>query len=257
MTRFQKSVACAAIVFLAFAALGSRYELPILMYHQIGRSSERSSVHVSPETFERQMQFLKVHDYRVWPLEDVVAALKQRRKLPPKTVAITFDDGTLDTIQNAFPVLKQMEFPATVFMITDNIGRPGWLSEEDLRVLDAGGVHIGSHTVHHAFLPDIDDRQQVLRELTGSKRALEDILGHPVTLFSYPAGGVTESIRELVKEAGYEGAVTTNYFKRKHDVYALHRVKISEGGGSLFNFLAKVSGWYHLGKKRIEREAMA
>ena len=72
-------------------------------------------------------------------------------------------------------------------------------------------------------------------------------------MFSYPAGGASESIAALVREAGYEAAVTTNYLRGRHDPYALHRVKISEARGSLFNFLLKVSGWYHLGKKRIDR----
>ncbi|NJN81135.1 MAG: polysaccharide deacetylase family protein, partial [Caldilineaceae bacterium] len=56
--------------------------------------------------------------------------------MPPNAVAITFDDGTIDNFELAFPVLKRMEFPAVIFMITDNIGKPGWLTEEDLKILD-------------------------------------------------------------------------------------------------------------------------
>jgi len=124
------------------------------------------------------------------------------------------------------------------------------LSEEDLRILDGSSIAIGSHTAHHAFLPSLLV-EEVKKELGDSKQALEKILNHPVTLFSYPAGGVTTAIEPLVKETGYEGAVTTNYGSTYHDPYALHRIKIDEGSGNLFNFWLKVSGYYHLGKKRV------
>ncbi|HTL70306.1 MAG TPA: polysaccharide deacetylase family protein [Candidatus Eisenbacteria bacterium] len=243
-------VAAAAIVAAVCLARVS-FQVPILMYHRIGDPLE-SGLAVSPETFERQMEFLKVHHYNVVSLSELVGRLRDGRPLPPKTVSITFDDGTIDNIEFAFPVLKKMNFPATVFMITENIGKPGWLSAEDLRLMDGFGVSVGSHTVSHAYLPDVKDDSEIRRQIVDSKRALEELLGHPVTLFSYPAGGFTETARRLVQEAGYEGAVTTNHGRRKDDVYALRRVKIKESGGSLFNFWLKTSGLYHLGKKRIQ-----
>lgn len=229
----------------------SNYEVPILMYHHVDVVPKGSSVHVSPEAFERQMEFLKIHSYRVIPLADLVEKLKKRSNIPAKTVVITFDDGNLNNFKNAFPILKKMDFPATIFMITDNIGKEGWLSEEDLRILDESGISIGSHTAHHAYLPDLDE-EMIDAELVQSKARLEDLLGHPVTLFSYPAGGATQDIADHVKATGYAGAVTTNYGKGRRDAYRLHRIKIKDAGGNLFGFWLKVSGLYHLGKKRIE-----
>lgn len=226
------------------------YEVPILMYHHVEHSSEPSGVNVTPESFERQMEFLKLHRYHVMELSQLIALVKSGQKLPPKTVSITFDDGYVDNLDNAFPILKQMDFPATVFMITSNVGREGFLSEEDLRILDASSIAIGSHTAHHAFLPELS-RADAQTELIDSKKELERTLGHPVTLFSYPAGGTTPALEALVKEAGYEGAVTTNYESRPQDPYALHRVKISDASGNVFNFWLKTSGYYSLGKKRV------
>ena len=223
------------------------------MYHRVEDSTERSSTRVSPDTFERQMEFLKVHHYRVLSLRELLELLRSGKNVPTKTVVITFDDGTADNVKNAFPILKKMSFPATIFMITRNIGQPGWLSEEDLRILDEGGITIGSHTAGHAFLPNLP-KEVVMQELTESKKRLEEILGHPVTLFSYPAGGVTPEVESLVEAAGYEGAVTTNHGQSRHDPYALHRIKASESGRNLFNFWLKTSGLYHLGKKRIVSE---
>ncbi len=228
----------------------SNFEVPVLMYHNVAPAKDASSLNVTPETFERQMEFLKLHRYNVVPLADLFEMLKAKKKIPSKTVAITFDDGFLDNFQYAFPVLRKMDFPATIFMITRNLNEKGWLSEEDLRILDESGVTIGSHTMNHAYLPDLKT-DDVVFELEESKKKLERVLDHPVTLFSYPAGGFNGYTRALVIEQGYAGAVTTNRGLTKHDPYALHRVKISEGGGSLFNFWIKTSGLYHVGKKRI------
>ena len=240
----------AAALFLALSYLRGLYEVPILMYHRVDISDREPGVYVRPENFERQMEFLKVHRYHVLPLQDLIRDLKSGRKPRSKSVVITFDDGNLDNFRNAFPVLKKMGFPATIFMITDNIGRPGWLSAEDLKILDESGITIGSHTVTHAFLPE-HPAGRIEEELRGSKKALEALLGREVTLLSYPAGGVTPEIRALVEKMGYAGAVSTNYGKTRHDPYALHRIKVGDSASNLFNFWAKTSGFYHLGKKRV------
>ncbi len=237
-----------SVFFLFYRA---NFETPILMYHEVGDRWDGSTTSVSAAAFKRQMEFLRVHRYRVISLTDFLKELKTDRKISFKTVVVTFDDGYLDNFKNAFPILKQLDLPATIFMITENINREGWLAEEDLRILDDSGVSIGSHTIHHAFLPSLSAKEAFF-ELTESKKRLEKILGHPVTLFSYPAGGVTKEIKERVKKAGYEGAVTTNYGKPKNDPYLLHRIKVTEAGGNLFSFWIKTSGLYHLGKRRIE-----
>ncbi len=242
-------------LFLAglFLFFKQSYQVPVLMYHHVGSLTEKSSLNVSVETFERQMEFLKVHRYEVISLLEFLDGLKNHKSFSFKTVVITFDDGNLDNIENAFPVLKKMHFPATIFMITDNINQPGWLSEEDLRILDQSGISIGSHTVHHAYLPDLEP-DQITFELRESKRRLEEVLGHPVKLLCYPAGGFNPDVKMLAQKLEYSGAVTTNRGKTPLDPYALRRVKITEGRGSLFNFWAKISGLYSLGKKRIEGE---
>lgn len=247
-----------ALTLLAALALSPVYLAPlhqpaILMYHRVGHPEGDAppGLFVSPEVFERQMEFLKSHNYRVTPLADIIERVKAGKRLPMNTVAITFDDGYLDNFTYAFPVMKKMEFPATIFMITDNIGRENWLSEEDLRILEEGGVTIGSHTLTHAFLPPLA-KSQLEKEVVESKKKLETVLGRPVTLFSYPAGGVTDDVKEVVKQAGYDGAVTTNYKTRGRDPFALQRVKVGEARGSLFNFWVKTSGFYHIGKKRVE-----
>ncbi len=258
--RFKKRfVIIPALLVACFVFCRANYEVPILMYHRVGAGQHlNSSTDVSLQTFERQMEFLRIHHYNVISLLDLADLLRAQKRIPYNTVVITFDDGTLDNFENAFPVLKKMRFKATIFMITGNVGKEGWLSEEDLKILEGAGIQIGSHTHNHAFLPRVSI-ENAIAELQESRNRLEKILGHPIFLLSYPAGGVTKAVRQLSEQAGYQCAVTTNYAsKRKemwggtrYDVMALRRVKISESRGSLFSFWLKVSGLYHLGKKRI------
>lgn len=241
----------AALFISLFFFYRHNYAVPVLMYHHVGSPVDEQGLNVSVEIFETQMEFLKVHRYNVMSLSYLIELIKTGKPIPPKTVAITFDDGNLDNFKYAFPILKKMKFPATIFMITANINKEGWLSEEDLKILRESNIAIGSHTVTHAFLPNLK-MEEVVTELRESKKKLEKTLFYPVTLFSYPAGGVTKEVKSLVEREGYAGAVTTNYGRTRHDPYALHRIKITEGRGSLFSFWVKVSGLYHLGKKRIE-----
>ncbi len=252
MFRIKKRVGFFVIAVLSLILFYQRnYEVPILMYHHVGNPADSPGLNVSIKTFEQQMEFLKVHQYNVMSLPYLMKLIKAGEQIPSKTVAVTFDDGNVDNFTNAFPVLKKMNFPATIFMITRNINQEGWLSEEDLKILHESNITIGSHTVNHAFLPNLK-RQEVAFELRASKKKLERTLFYPVTLFSYPAGGVSKEARDLVEKEGYEGAVTTNYGRTRHDPYALHRIKITEEGGSLFKFWVKASGLYHFGKRRID-----
>ena len=232
-----------------FFSYRAQYEVPVLMYHHINEDTSLPT-NVTPKAFEKQMEFLKVHRFHVIGLGELLERIKRKERIPFKTVAITFDDGNLDNMTHAFPVLKRMGFPATIFMITRSIGEEGWLSEEDLKILDESGIEIGSHTVSHAYLPELS-ADQAKWEITQSKKTLEKVLERPVRLFSYPAGGFTEDAKRFVEEAGYLGAVTTNRGSGKHDPYALRRVKVTQGKDRLFGFWAKVSGIYYLGKKKV------
>lgn len=252
----MKKILAAFFVLLIVSLAGQRfveknYVPVILMYHCVGSEDpDCQYANIPTEAFERQMEFLKVHKFNVMALSTFLGKIKSGKKLPLKTVAITFDDGTADNFKNAFPVLKKMRFPATIFMITGNINKKGWLSDEDLKILNSSGIEIGSHTVNHVFLPKATE-EEVRYELLESKRRLEWLLQHPVTLFSYPAGGVTREVRQAVLDAGYTAAVTTNYGDDPKDPLAYRRVKVGNSASNLFSFLQKVSGFYHVGRRCI------
>jgi peptidoglycan/xylan/chitin deacetylase (PgdA/CDA1 family) len=231
----------------------------ILMYHSIG--DERpgmETITVSTEVFRAQMAYLRRHHYRVVPLEEITTALRQGVPIPRRTVAITFDDGYANNYTEAFPVLREYRFPATIFVITDLIGRDmrvyGYkhliLTRDMIREMDVSGlITFGSHTCQHIFLSDVENEPARLDdELTRSKRALESMTGRAVTLFCYPSGVYTPLIERAVRRAGYAAAVTTapkNHGFLYQDIYALRRVKMTNDASPMILFI-KVNGYYLL-----------
>lgn len=246
--RFSKKRIWVAVSILAvWIILSSQYSTPILMYHHIDYRDQQWKLSVSPESFAKQMEFLKAHQYKVLSLSDYVDRLKHKKHIPKKAVVITFDDGYDNNFINAFPVLKKMGFPATVFIQADGVNRKGYMTDEDIMILLDNEIEIGSHTIHHGFLPNLDTEAK-RKEIYDSKSMLEMIIRNPVTLFAYPGGGIDEESRKMVMDAGYEGAVATapgHQFGAK-DPFALKRIRISRTADNLFVFWIKISGFYSL-----------
>ncbi|MBI4227210.1 MAG: polysaccharide deacetylase family protein [Candidatus Omnitrophica bacterium] len=218
---------------------------PILTYHRVHPDPATDTPTLSPMVFARQMAQLAQRWHAVDP--DALAAwLERRGRLPARAVMVTFDDGTEDTYTQALPVLARHRIPAAVFMIADNVGRPGFLTRDQLRALHGHGVTIGSHTVYHAYLPS-RDRDQVRRELVDSKRFLEDQVGAPVDWLSYPGGGYTAEARRLAEEAGYRAACTTNRGTRRWpiDRWALRRITMHASSASPAAIWLRCSGYYN------------
>ncbi|MDP1853336.1 MAG: polysaccharide deacetylase family protein [Candidatus Omnitrophota bacterium] len=223
------------------------YVVPILMYHRIDKEdSLTSKLAVSPQVFRKQMSFLARNKYNVIALNQLVSLIKAKSRIPQNTVVITFDDGNEDNYSQAYPILKEYNLPATIFIIVDFIGKPGYMNEGQLKELAQSGlIALGSHTMTHPVLTKIDE-SLLDKEISGSKKALEERTGFSVKLLSYPLGAFNESVRRKVIEAGYKGAVATNPGKNypNDDIHALKRMRISENAGNLFVFWAETSGYY-------------
>jgi peptidoglycan/xylan/chitin deacetylase (PgdA/CDA1 family) len=190
-------------------------KVPILMYHLINVSSpetpsmeRRLTVH--PADFARQMRWLKHHGYRTITQRELFEALFQGRRLGPKPILITFDDGYRDLYENASPVLARLGMRATAYVVSRRLknGYPLFLTWRLLRQLPSRGIEIGSHTATHVDLTSLSDRE-ALRELVESRLAIERRLRHPVQWLAYPFGDYDARIERLARRAGYVLAVTT------------------------------------------------
>ncbi|MDQ2691664.1 MAG: polysaccharide deacetylase family protein, partial [Chloroflexota bacterium] len=120
------------------------------------------------------------------------------------------------------------------------------LNREEARALGRGSlVELGAHTVTHAALKQLPGAQQ-WEEISGSKSQLEDLLGRPVTSFSYPHGEYSAETRELVRRAGFQSATTTDFkcVRRDADPFQLPRFQVDDWSGE--EFLRRLTRWYAL-----------
>jgi peptidoglycan/xylan/chitin deacetylase (PgdA/CDA1 family) len=199
--------------------------LSILMYHQIGpypSPTAHRALFCHIRSFRRQLFFLRHAGYRVLSLAQAHEALFGGGALPPKGVVLTVDDGYQDFCEHAWPALQEYGFPATVFLVSSQIGRTAqWISgteggfDSQPRLMDAAtirrlhreGVNFGSHALTHPRLSTLGPAQ-MRAEIFDSKAALQDLLGAEVPDFCYPYGDYNERARDLVQEAGYRSGLT-------------------------------------------------
>ena len=179
-----------------------------LMYHHIGTlnpQDQEFSFTITPQMFEKQLLFLKQNGYEVISEHDVVHAKESGHTHFEKPVLLTFDDGYEDNYTTLFPLLQKYQAPALIFLITDKIGTPGYLTWEQIKQMQASGlVAFGSHTCSPRRLRNLSD-DKIAQEIAQRKQMLEEKLGTPVVSFCYPfgAGGFDKRVRPQVFKAGY------------------------------------------------------
>jgi peptidoglycan/xylan/chitin deacetylase (PgdA/CDA1 family) len=164
--------------------------------------------------FGQQIEWLARNGWKAMSCEALVAAIRRGLDLH-KTVVLTFDDAFCDFYDTAMPVLERFGFQATVFVVTGKVGQASdWnvvsprrpvMSESQLARVAAQGHELGSHTVTHASLPELDDAA-LGRELGESLAYLKGLTGRESVPFAYPYGRSGGRERRAVREAGYTSA---------------------------------------------------
>jgi len=205
----------------------TRNNIPILMYHQIGDGP--NSLYVRDQEFNEQMKYLYDNQYNVVTLAQAAEMLKNR-SIPEKTVSLTFDDGYQTFYDKVWPLLKQYNFNATVFVITYNLNNAPFLNWEEVKTLAQNGVEIGCHTRTHPSLKNMAS-DEMDTEILSSRQDIEAAIGMPVKTFCYPSGEYRQMAVNMVGQNGYVAAVTTRYGVAgyNNDRYLLPRVRISRG----------------------------
>jgi peptidoglycan/xylan/chitin deacetylase (PgdA/CDA1 family) len=211
------------------------FRLPILTYHAIEEG--RSPISVAPALFRRQIEALAEGAWTALTVPQVVELLRLGKRLPPRLVALTFDDGFRSAYTAALPEFREYGFVATIYPVVGRLGRandwPGQpagiptlplLSWDELGGLVAAGWAVGGHTLTH---PDLTALAvgEAEAEIAGGGRLLRDRLGVPVETFAYPYGRLNPAVRAVV--AGhYRGGCGTalDFVTGASDPYVLERV---------------------------------
>lgn len=209
--------------------------LPILLFHALDNSP--SNIAFSPKTFEKAMSILYLAGYQTLDLSILPNYLQENKIFPKNSFAITFDDGYKSVYEQAFPVLQKYNFTATIFITVGKTkpliaferlpsmqGRT-MLSWQEIKLMQAANISIGSHTLTHTNLTKLSTAEQIA-EIYQSKIIIEDILGTEVSNFAYPYGIYDKTSLELVQEH-YSCACSTKLglVNSTSQLYLLERVE--------------------------------
>ena len=210
-------------------------KVPILTYHSIDDSG--SIISTAPSVFRRQMKYLKDAGYEAITLGEMATRQKKGAPLSGKIVVLTFDDGFRNFYTEAFPVLSDHNFRATVFLVTDFCGghndwsgnpkelpRSELLDWKEIRELDETGIEFGSHTKTHPDLTRLSTNDMTT-EMLDSKAKISYALGRDVSTFAYPYGRSNVEVRRIALE-NFDASCSTNLGKVSagHDRASLNRI---------------------------------
>ena len=240
----------------------------ILMYHRVTpriAGIARPRLNVTPPRFRSQLVGLLSRGYQAWPLRRVLACSQAGEPLPARVFVVTFDDGYDCIYHHAWPILKELSVPATVFVVTSYLDaeRPfiadRWAGAGSagvpataLKLLSTthcvemiadGLVEIGSHTHTHA---DFRGRPAAFRQdLAQSLGHLRQRLGLQQVSFAFPFGYYDADMVAAARELGTVCALTTQreLVSPRTDPFMWGRFNVQERD-TVAALRFKLSGWY-------------
>jgi peptidoglycan/xylan/chitin deacetylase (PgdA/CDA1 family) len=252
MRKFFQTILPFIICFALMGAVGywlfyDKYTVPIMMYHSVSENPPPQTASIKPDRFREHMEYLEKYHYNVITLAELVKGIKEDRVFPHDTVVITFDDGYRDNYTTAVPILREHSYTATFFVPTAKIDTPGRLTWDDAKDMLLTGMQFGSHGHRELYLPEVSQEDQ-RSEIYDSKKLFKDRLNMDAQFYSYPVGGFSQAIKDMLKKAGYIAACATNRGtdRYNHDVYELNRIRFGDKDDSEFILWAKLSGFYNI-----------
>lgn len=249
------------IILIIFSAkypwwLPAKKGVIVLMYHHIYKYDStcdlEKELYVEPEKFSKQMDFLLKHKYTPITLEELSKSYKDGYfNLPKKSILITFDDGWLDNYTKAFPILKEKNIKANIFVSCNYIEQKNCMNwNQLLEMKNSGLISFGSHTINHPTDIQTLNDTDILKELKESKQNLEEKLNITIDSFAYPsgAGATNKKVRQMVFDSGYlfdfstkrgitkfkwnkEKAINRLYIKENHNLFDFYLL-ITKGKNS-------------------------
>lgn len=228
--------------------------IPVLLYHRIVNKTSKignHKIYVYEKEFLKQMKYLKENGFETITFHDILSNPNMDFS---KKLVLTFDDGYEDNYTILFPILKQFNFKAVIYLVTQKNHNDWGVKEGEpqLNLMNSAQIHemidygieIGGHTRNHLALNSLPI-QDCEKEILGCKQDIENKYQINVLSFAYPFGGLTEEIKLLIKKLGFVYAVSTNTGPDNilEDLMQIKRIEINPRT-SLSSFKKKVSGTY-------------
>lgn len=262
--KFDLNLVCTEIFNHYQSALFTKHfpnPIPVLMYHKIP-DHELVTPHrifVTRENFNKHLQFFSEHKFTTLSfneLDEYRTGKKSFSEFPIKPLIITFDDGYVNNLTNAVPLLKKYNFKATFFLLANkDIDTNAWdkesgapqlplMNQEQRKHLLNSGMEIGSHGFNHKKITRMSD-SEAMSELFESKNQLESELNIKIKTFAFTYGDTSEKHAVMAKEAGYRFAVNTDTggLHIEEDPYSIFRISIFPEE-TKFSLWKKTSKWY-------------
>ena len=235
------------------ASTVSSSKLPILTYHRVAPvgAENMNRYRVDPAQFEQQLKYLSDSGYYSVSWEGWLNAMFTRKPMEGRPIAITFDDGYLDFYEYAWPLLKKYGFTATVFLVTEMVGKTNtWdalygetvdlMDWKEIQELSAEGIQFGSHTATHKALTSLS-AEQLATEGILSRMKLAKMLGSGTEIIAYPYGDTDPVVAHVMGACGYQVGLTCNpgFAGFGDDSMSLPRVEV-KGSDTLQEFVSKL-----------------
>jgi len=221
-----------------------------LMYHHFGESNHPST-NISIEQFDQHLQFLEQNNFQVLPLASALKAIQNNQALPDKSVVITMDDAYRSVYSEAYPRLKQRDWPFTVFVSSDYIdkGYSNYMSWQQMREMEQHGASFGNHSRSHDYLTrHLDNetpaawQQRVSDDISYAQQRLQNELKNPIDVIAYPYGEYNLKIASITQQLGLAGmGQHSGAIGPASDFRFLPRFPMNEKFGEMSDFKNKVT----------------
>jgi len=211
------------------ATILHRPQVPILCYHQIrdwrSTDSKQARDYIVPvAAFEAQIKMLADSGYHTISADQLNSYLVYGTALPAKPVMLTFDDTDLPQYTIAKPVMEKYGFKGLFFIMTVSLGRPNYMSKDQVKQLSDAGHEIGSHTWDHKNIKKFTDADWAI-QIDKPTKTLEGITGKPVKYFAYPFGLWNSAAIPQLKKHGFIAAYQLSEKRDENDpMYTIRRM---------------------------------
>ena len=190
------------------AAAAITLHVPVLLYHNVlprdqwpAGATNQLTAYITPERVYAQLKYLRDHGWRTVTARSVAEYAKRGERMHSKAFVISVDDGRLNGYRYLWPILRELKFRATFYVVGSRIGRDKFMSADQLREINAAGSEIANHTHEHLTLTKAT-RAEVIAQVRMSSDAIYEAVGRrPITL-AYPGGAYNTAVMDAVRSEG-------------------------------------------------------